>query len=114
MYIIISRYHSSCFTGAKKAREVVYSVLADACADGDLSINEAIEAVKDIFSNNAIQFYKIKIPTKPFGSKNCFSPTSVELKTNALTDDIALVRVIWVDASGQHRCRVSYFCFCVL
>ncbi|KAH7512035.1 hypothetical protein FEM48_Zijuj12G0047800 [Ziziphus jujuba var. spinosa] len=94
------------YLGAKKAREVIYSVLADACADGDLSIHEAIEAVKDIFSQNAIQFYKIKLPIEHFGSEKSLSPTSVKLKTIAHADNIALVRVIWVDASGQHRCRV--------
>ena len=27
----------------------------------------------------------------------------------ALHSDVSLVRVIWVDGSGQHRCRVSTF-----
>ena len=27
----------------------------------------------------------------------------------ALHSDVSLVRIIWVDGSGQHRCRVSTF-----
>ncbi|KAF3441784.1 hypothetical protein FNV43_RR15699 [Rhamnella rubrinervis] len=91
------------YLGAKKAREVVFSVLRDACVDGDLSIVEAIEAAKDIFSRNAIQFYKIKLPISSVGLAN--GPISVKMRANAHTD-VALVRVIWVDGSGQHRCRV--------
>jgi len=46
-------------TGAKKSREVVFFVLHDACIDGDLSFPEAVEATEDIFTRNAIPFYKI-------------------------------------------------------
>lgn len=49
------------FTGAKNAREVVFTVLRDACIDGELSVPEAVEAAKDLFARNAIQFYKITI-----------------------------------------------------
>ncbi|KAG4959573.1 hypothetical protein JHK82_036286 [Glycine max] len=45
--------------GAKNSREVVFSVLHDACTDGELSIPEAVEAAKDILARNAIRFYKI-------------------------------------------------------
>ncbi|KAI8021236.1 Protein fluG [Camellia lanceoleosa] len=45
------------YLSAKRAREVVFSVLRDACIDGDLSIPEAIEAAKDIFSENAKKFF---------------------------------------------------------
>ncbi|XP_059667554.1 protein fluG isoform X2 [Cornus florida] len=94
------------YLGAKKAREVVFSVLKDACMDGDLSIPEAVEAVKDIFSENAKQFYKINMAVKSFDSKIAVSPNSVKIETNAPQQDVMLVRIIWVDASGQHRCRV--------
>ncbi|KAJ1392205.1 Metal-dependent hydrolase [Sesbania bispinosa] len=47
------------YLGAKKARQVVFSVLRDACIDGDLSVPEAVEAAKDLFARNAIHFYKI-------------------------------------------------------
>jgi hypothetical protein len=94
------------FTGAKKAREVVFSVLRDACIDGDLSISEAVEAAKDIFAHNAIQFYKINLS---LGLKNTSTPYPVKMKTSALDNDVSLVRIIWVDGSGQHRCRVSTF-----
>lgn len=90
-------------TGAKKSREVVFSVLRDACIDGDLSIPEAVEAAKDIFARNAIHFYKIKSAIDAVSS-----PTlSLTLNINASEADMLLVRIIWVDASGQHRCRVS-------
>jgi len=47
------------FAGAKNSREVVFSVLRDACNDGELLISEAVEAAKDILARNAIRFYKI-------------------------------------------------------
>lgn len=98
-------------TGAKKAREVVFSVLCDACADGDLSIPEAIEAAKDIFSQNAIQFYKIDHAVKSYASENSVSSKFVKVKSNDSENDVSLVRVFWSDASGQQRCRVSSFLF---
>lgn len=36
---------------------MIYSVLSDACDDGDLTISEAIEAVPAIFRQNALNFY---------------------------------------------------------
>ncbi|KAL2323186.1 hypothetical protein Fmac_027565 [Flemingia macrophylla] len=47
------------YLGAKNSREVVFSVLRDACINGDLSLPEAVEAAKDIFARNAIRFYNI-------------------------------------------------------
>ncbi|KAK4583073.1 hypothetical protein RGQ29_026022 [Quercus rubra] len=91
------------YLGAKQAREVVFSVLRDACVDGDLSIAEAIEASKDIFAQNAIQFYKVNLS---LGSKHTVTPNSLKIKTSASHNDVSLVRIIWVDGSGQHRCRV--------
>ncbi|CAK9154660.1 unnamed protein product [Ilex paraguariensis] len=93
-------------TGAKKAREVVFSVLHDACVDGDLSITEALDAAKDIFAENAKRFYKINVAVKSFDSKNVISPNFVKIETNTPQRDVVLVRLVWVDASGQHRCRV--------
>lgn len=83
---------------------MVFSVLRDACIDGDLAISEAVEAAKDIFAHNAIQFYKINLS---LGSKNTSTPYTVQMKTSALDNDVSFVRIIWVDGSGQHRCRVS-------
>ncbi|KAK7830757.1 protein flug [Quercus suber] len=91
------------YLGAKQAREVVFSVLRDACIDGDLSIPEAIVATKDIFAQNAIQFYKINLS---FDSKHTVTPYSMKMNTSASHNDVSLVRIIWVDGSGQHRCRV--------
>ncbi|XP_022767256.1 LOW QUALITY PROTEIN: protein fluG-like [Durio zibethinus] len=93
------------YLGAKRAREVVFSVLRDACIDHDLSIAEAIEASKDIFAQNAIQLYKINLDENFFDSKASESP-SYMMGTNVPENSVSLVRLVWVDASGQHRCRV--------
>lgn len=93
--------------GAKKAREVVFTVLQDACIDGDLLIPEAVEAAENIFAKNAIQFYKMNVATNPIDIKNAISPKIMNIGYNSSRNDIALVRIIWVDASGQQRCRVS-------
>ncbi|XP_028777160.1 protein fluG [Neltuma alba] len=90
------------YLGAKKSREVVFSVLRDACIDGDLSIPEAVEAANDIFARNAIHFYKIKSATGTITSRNILSQKS----NIALEAELSLVRLMWVDISGQHRCRV--------
>ncbi|GAV85734.1 Gln-synt_C domain-containing protein/Amidohydro_2 domain-containing protein [Cephalotus follicularis] len=94
------------YLGARKSREVVFSVLHDACIDGDLSVAEAIEAATDIFAQNAIQFYKITLSVESFGSKDSLSRNSIKTKISAPEHDVSLVRILWVDASGQHRCRV--------
>ncbi|CAJ1968861.1 unnamed protein product [Sphenostylis stenocarpa] len=52
-------FPESFYIGAKNSREVVFSVLRDACIDGDLLIPEAVEAAKDLFARNSIRFYKI-------------------------------------------------------
>ncbi|KAJ1419453.1 Glutamine synthetase, catalytic domain [Sesbania bispinosa] len=87
--------------GAKKSREVVFSVLRDACIDGDLSIAEAVEAAKDIFARNAIHFYKISVATSAVSSHNNFP----QKWNDGLETDVSLVRIIWIDNSGQQRCR---------
>ncbi|KAH9671122.1 Gln-synt C domain-containing protein [Citrus sinensis] len=93
------------FLGAKRAREVVFSVLRDTCIDEDLSVGEAIEVAKDIFALNAAQFYKINLGVKDFASKDDMHQIYLK-KSDAFESDVSLIRVIWVDASGQHRCRV--------
>lgn len=94
-------------SGAKRAREVVFSVLRDACIDHDLSISDAIEASNDIFAQNAIQLYKINIGRELFDSKASESP-SYMIGTNVPEHSVSLVRIVWVDTSGQHRCRVRF------
>ncbi|CAI8600208.1 unnamed protein product [Vicia faba] len=47
------------YLGAKNARKVVFTVLRDSCIDGDLIVSEAVEAAKDLFARNSINFYKI-------------------------------------------------------
>lgn len=97
------------FAGAKKAREVIFLVLRDACASGDLSLMEAIDAAKDIFSRNSIGFYKLNIDTKSSGPKSIISPKLEMKEPDVQEDSSSFVRIIWVDTSGQQRCRVSFF-----
>ncbi|THU69241.1 hypothetical protein C4D60_Mb08t12330 [Musa balbisiana] len=88
------------FLGAKRAREVVFSVLSTACDDGDLTLPEALEATEDIFRRNSLQLYKLHGVVQSSISLN---------KTSMITshpDGIAFVRIIWIDTSAQHRCRV--------
>ncbi|CAI8616590.1 unnamed protein product [Vicia faba] len=47
------------YLGAKNVRKVVFTVLRDSCIDGDLTVSEAVEAAKDLFARNSINFYKI-------------------------------------------------------
>ncbi|KAK7267802.1 hypothetical protein RIF29_20481 [Crotalaria pallida] len=89
------------YLGAKKSREVVFSVLRDACIDGDLSTPEAVEATKDIFARNAIHFYKLSSDDSDINSHSNLP----QKLNNCLEADVSLVRIIWVDGSGQHRCR---------
>ena len=93
------------FPGARRAREVVFSVLRDSCDDGDLSISEALEAAKDIFADNAIHFYKINLSVKSDQTNTVpHSLGGINVKPQR---NVAFVRLIWVDTSGQCRCRVS-------
>ncbi|XP_052113421.1 protein fluG [Arachis duranensis] len=93
------------YLGAKWSREVVFAVLRDACIDGDLSIPEAVEAAKDIFARNAIRFYKIS-PTNSLASSEYNVVSKLNTSSSSLESDSSLVRIIFVDGSGQHRCRV--------
>lgn len=93
--------------GAKKAREVIFLVLRDACVSGDLSLMEAIDAAKDILSRNAIAFYNIDVDTSSSIPQSRISPKSQMEEPHVQEDSSSFVRVIWVDTSGQQRCRVS-------
>ncbi|KAI3985472.1 hypothetical protein MKX01_033786 [Papaver californicum] len=94
------------YLGAKRAREVVASVLRDACEAGDLTISEAVEAAQDIFKNNAIRLYKLPELVGSSFPNNVTPHDSKTLKANVPDQGIVFVRVIFVDGSGQHRCRV--------
>ncbi|EEF42861.1 Protein fluG, putative [Ricinus communis] len=94
------------YLGAKKTREIIFAVLRDACYDGDFTVSEAIEAAKYILAQNAIKLYKIDMGTKAFITKDFVSAKSVNIENSALDNGVSFVRVIWVDTSGQHRCRV--------
>ncbi|GER36840.1 glutamine synthetase [Striga asiatica] len=98
-------FPESFYLGAKEAREIVFAVLRDSCIDGDLSVPEAVQAAKDIFSENARELYKIKHDLELFNSNNIACP-SVKLDISASAPDVAYIRIIWVDGSGQQRCRV--------
>ncbi|GAB2272270.1 hypothetical protein Dimus_007090 [Dionaea muscipula] len=92
------------YLGAKRAREVIFSVLRDACEDGDLSVPEAVEAANDIFAHNAIKFYKLNLSTT--NGKIANSHNFRKMGSTAPLSDLAFVRILWVDTSGQCRCRV--------
>lgn len=88
---------------------MVFTVLSDACGDGDLTLQEALEAVKDILRENALRLYKLNSIAGSINSENIFPHNIVPKYFNdgQNGDDVVFVRIIWVDASGQHRCRVS-------
>ncbi|KAL8223982.1 hypothetical protein R6Q57_019457 [Mikania cordata] len=96
------------YLGAMRARKVIFSVLQDACNDGDLSISEAVEAVTDIFAENAKKFYRIdtSVTSRHVSGTLSKLDNHVKMEFKSTQQDIMLVRVLWVDASGQHRCRV--------
>ncbi|CAA0829710.1 Unknown protein [Striga hermonthica] len=98
-------FPESFYLGAKKAREIVFAVLRDSCIDGDLSVPEAVQAAKEIFSENARELYKIKHDLELFNLNN-IACSSVKLGISASAPDVAYIRLIWVDGSGQQRCRV--------
>ncbi|CAN1275946.1 Protein fluG [Linum perenne] len=93
------------YLGAKKARECLFSVLQDACRDGDLTVAEAVEAARDILAQNAIRLYKINVDADSILSREIVSNSSLNFNDRASETGISFVRVIWVDTSGQHRCR---------
>ncbi|XP_075095096.1 protein fluG-like [Nicotiana tabacum] len=94
------------YLGAKKAREVVFKVLWDACIDGDLSITEALAAVNDIFAQNAKQFYKLDASSRYSDVESQSLSSSQKEELNGPLTDVKLVRLMWLDFSAQHRCRV--------
>ncbi|GJN20769.1 hypothetical protein PR202_gb08186 [Eleusine coracana subsp. coracana] len=92
------------YLGAKRARDVVYRVLSAACEDGDLSIEEAMESVESIFRRNALHLYKLNVAN---GSINQATPIADDsICLSSVEQDVLFVRIVWNDASGQHRCRV--------
>lgn len=95
--------------GAKRAREIILSVLSSACDDGDLTIPEAMEAVEDIFKQNASHLYDIHRVRVSLDLKKASSSNLSSIKSIPPPEDIVFVRILWVDTSGQHRCRVSSF-----
>jgi len=70
---------------------------------------EAIDAAKDIFSRNSIGFYKLNIDTDSSSPQNIISPKLKIKEPDVQEDSSSFVRIIWVDTSGQQRCRVSFF-----
>ncbi|XP_059063957.1 protein fluG-like isoform X1 [Cryptomeria japonica] len=96
------------YLGTKWAREVITSVLLDACDGGYLSIQEAIEAAQKILRGNAINFYKLYDNTTQI-MKSKVVNVVVDSHTQYLEAKEGkpkLIRLLWVDTSGQQRCRV--------
>lgn len=102
----ISYWVSFTFIGSKRSREVLFHVLSNACEDGDLTIDEALEAVEDIFRQNALRLYNLSAIVGSTDYKS-YSIQKSTLKIDTLLEDIMFVRIIWADSSGQQRCRVS-------
>ncbi|KAK6942729.1 Amidohydrolase-related, partial [Dillenia turbinata] len=71
--------------------ETYYLVLRDACIEGDLSISEAAEAAKDIFSQNAKEFYKIDVTSSSCGTIKTESHNILERGSSASKGDIVYV-----------------------
>uniref|UniRef100_A0ACD5ZJH8 Uncharacterized protein n=1 Tax=Avena sativa TaxID=4498 RepID=A0ACD5ZJH8_AVESA len=95
------------YLGTKRAREVVYRVLSAACKDGDLTIHEAIEAVEDIFRRNALNLYRLNVANESVQQNTTsIDGTSTSSLSCSEKDGVLFVRMVWNDASGQHRCRV--------
>lgn len=88
---------------------MVFSVLRDACVDDDLSIPEALAVVEDIFAETAKQFYKLDVASRYSDVEPHQLSTSFQKEQNGTLTDVSLVRVMWLDFSGQHRCRVSFY-----
>ncbi|KAG0486133.1 hypothetical protein HPP92_008228 [Vanilla planifolia] len=93
------------YLGTKRAREVLFHVLSKACEDGDLTINDALQAIKDIFRENALRLYNLSAIIGSVEYKSTIT-TENSLKASKLVEDVVFVRIIWVDTSGQQRCRV--------
>uniref|UniRef100_A0A452YBV6 GS catalytic domain-containing protein n=1 Tax=Aegilops tauschii subsp. strangulata TaxID=200361 RepID=A0A452YBV6_AEGTS len=92
------------YLGSRRARDVVYRVLSAACEDGDLSIEEAIDAVEDIFRRNASDLYKLNVANGSIHQKTMIADSTIA--SSCVEQDVLFVRIVWNDASGQHRCRV--------
>lgn len=50
---------------------------------------------------------KKELRSTNFGSGNTTSPKSEKLETNTPQHDVAIIHIIWIDTSGQHRCHVA-------
>lgn len=92
---------------------MVFNVLWDECIHDDISITEALAIVKAIFAENAKQFYKLDASSRysdvQLQSLSCLFKKE---ELNGPLTDVTAVRVIWLDFSAQHRCRVIFtLCF---
>lgn len=67
--------------------------------------------MEDIFKQNACRLYDMNRVMGSLDSKKASSSNSLSIKSIPPPEDIVFVRILWVDASGQHRCRVSSFAF---
>lgn len=97
------------FLGVKWAREILLHVLSEACTHGDLLFEEALKAADDILRNNALSLYKLELQLQDTsqGSKERASYSYNSLARFSQSDSSAThVRLLWVDGSGQRRCRV--------
>ncbi|KAI5082511.1 hypothetical protein GOP47_0002254 [Adiantum capillus-veneris] len=92
------------FLGIKWARETLVNVLGEACANGDLSLDEALTAASDILGANSMSLYRLSEPPEnPIKqlSEDCYSRLLCDTRK-----EVKHVRLLWSDGSGQRRCRV--------
>ena len=82
--------------------------MSNACDDGDLTVPDALEAIEDIFRRNALQLYNLNAILGSIDGRSSLTGNNMS-KSSMPEKDIVFVRVMWVDTSGQHRCRVSLF-----
>eukprot|EP00252_Welwitschia_mirabilis_P011169 TRINITY_DN2511_c0_g1_i1.p1 TRINITY_DN2511_c0_g1~~TRINITY_DN2511_c0_g1_i1.p1 ORF type:complete len:844 (+),score=165.73 TRINITY_DN2511_c0_g1_i1:452-2983(+) len=94
------------YLGAKWAHKVLSAALSDACNAQDLSVHEAIEVAQKILRDTALLFYKLD-GTAILGSTNEDNAVSNHSQISSqMPEKLSLVRLLWIDCSGQHRCRV--------
>ncbi|KAH7446880.1 hypothetical protein KP509_01G080100 [Ceratopteris richardii] len=92
------------FLGIKWTREILLNVLGEACANGDLSLDEALEAATDILGRNAIDLYRLNNISE---SENHQTSGLVDFGVpNNCEANVKHIRLLWSDTAGHRRCKV--------
>ncbi|KAL3676808.1 hypothetical protein R1sor_026756 [Riccia sorocarpa] len=100
-------FPESYYLGAKLARTIVADVLCDSVEDGDLTLNEAIEAAQNMLRSNSLSFYKLKGGVSGKKAKTVTQRSGKQEEPSwSCLNNTKYVRLMWVDPSGQRRCKV--------